>query len=27
VVYPSKRQIPQRLRVLIDALAEARDGA
>lgn len=26
VVYPSKRQVPQRLRVLIDALAEARGG-
>ena len=27
VVYPSKRQVPQRLRVLIDALAEGRGGA
>jgi DNA-binding transcriptional LysR family regulator len=26
VVYPSKRQVPQRVRVLIDALAEARGG-
>lgn len=26
VVYPSKRQVPQRLRVLIDALAQARAG-